>query len=49
MYLLTFKEGENEPKNFYYFNNNNAIKMQRQMILKELNNLIAHKIYLIQI
>lgn len=43
MYHLTFIEGVYERRNFYYHNLKNALNLQRELLIVEINNLISEE------
>jgi hypothetical protein len=43
MYHLTFSEGLYERKHFYYHNKQNALLLQRDLLIVEINNLISEE------
>lgn len=43
MYHLTFCEGLYERKHFYYHNKQNALLLQRDLLIVEINNLISEE------
>ena len=43
MYHLTFFEGLYERKHYYYHNKENALQLQRDLLIIEINNLISEE------